>query len=218
MTTAAASARPAGTTGWRRIASVAVRVAVVVLVVAAEIELITAAGDTFDAANHYSYFTILSNVFGAIVMAVALVRPVPDGLRGAAVTFLMLTGIVYNTMLRGVDVQTTPFANTALHVVVPILMVADWLLAPPTRRLTIRHVLLWMIAPLAYLAYSLVRGPIVDWYPYPFIDPRPDGYGTVVVGALTVAVAFFAASLFVAWIGNRLGGHGNGVGRDRVAA
>jgi len=32
-----------------------------------------------------------------------------------------------------------------------------------------------------------------------------------------VAVAFFAASLFVAWIGNRLGGHGNGVGRDRVA-
>jgi len=218
MTAAASPAHPAGATGGRRIASLVVRAAVVVLVVAAEIELISTAGATFDAANHFSYFTILSNVFGAIVMAVALVRPVPDGLRGAAVTFLMLTGIVYNTMLRGVDVQTTAFANTALHVVVPILVVADWLLAPPTRRLTIRHVLLWMVAPLGYLAYSLVRGPIVDWYPYPFIDPRPSGYGTVVVGALTVAVAFFAASLFVAWIGNRLGRLDTGVHRDRTTA
>ncbi|TGO05326.1 Pr6Pr family membrane protein [Serinibacter arcticus] len=214
--TAAAPARPAGATGPRRIASLVVRALVVVLVVAAEIELISAAGETFQAANHYSYFTILSNVFGALVMAAAIVRPIPDGLRGAAVTFLMLTGIVYNLMLRGVDVQTTAFANLALHVVVPILVVLDWLLAPPRTRLTIRHVLLWMIVPLAYLAYSLVRGPIVDWYPYPFLDPRPSGYGTVVVGALSVAVAFFAASLFVAWIGNRLGGHGSGVHRDRV--
>ena len=40
------------------------------------------------------------------MLAVALARPVPDVLRGAAVTYLGLTGIVYNTMLRGIDVQT----------------------------------------------------------------------------------------------------------------
>lgn len=198
-----ASADPPGPA--RRALSTLVRIAVVVLVLAAEIYLIVVTGDAFNAANHYSYFTILSNVFGAIVLAVALFRPVPDALRGAAVTFLLLTGIVYNTMLRGVDVQTPDFANTVLHVIVPILMVAEWVLAPPTSRITLRHIGLWMIAPLAYLAYTLVRGPIVDWYPYPFLDPREDGYGAVVIGSLSVALAFFLASAFVAWAGNRLG-------------
>ena len=108
-------------------------------------------------------------------------------------------------MLRGVDVQTPDFANTVLHVIVPILMVAEWVLAPPTSRITLRHIGLWMIAPLAYLAYTLVRGPIVDWYPYPFLDPREGGYGAVVIGSLSVALAFFLASAFVAWAGNRLG-------------
>ncbi|PWD51449.1 hypothetical protein C8046_13070 [Serinibacter arcticus] len=191
----------------RRIASIVVRALVVVLVVAAEVYLIDVTGDAFTPANHYSYFTILSNVFGAIVMAVALVRGVPDAVRGAAVTFLALTGIVYNTMLRGVDVQTPDFANNALHVIVPILMVLDWLLAPPRTRITRRMVAWWMTVPIAYLVYSLVRGPIVDWYPYPFLDPRPSGYGTVLIGSLAVAVAFFLAALLVAWSGNRLGGH-----------
>ena len=185
-------------------ASRLVRIAVVVLVIAAEISIIVEVGPAFEPVNHYSYFTVLSNIFGAVVLAVALARPVPDVLRGAAVTYLGLTGIVYNTMLRGIDVQTPGFANEVLHVIVPILMVADWILAPPTVRITGRHILIWMAAPIAYLVYTLIRGPFVDWYPYPFLDPRPNGYLAVVIGSVLVALVFALAAFVVAWTGNRL--------------
>ena len=58
-----------------------------------------------------------------------------------------------------------------LHRLMPVVMALDWLLAPPSRRLAFRQCLWWMIYPLLYLVYSLIRGPIVDWYPYPFLDP-----------------------------------------------
>lgn len=41
--------------------------------------------------------------------------------------------------------------------------------------------------PLAYLAFSLTRGALVGWYPYPFLDPRPNGYLTVAVISLIIA-------------------------------
>ena len=183
-------------------ASRLVRIAVVALVIAAEISIIVEVRSAFEPVN--PYFTVLSNIFGAVVLAIALFRPVPDAVRGAAVTYLGLTGIVYNSMLRGIDVQTPGFANEVLHVIVPILMVADWILAPPTTRITGRHVLMWMAAPILYLVYTLIRGPFVDWYPYPFLDPRPNGYLAVVIGSVLVALAFALAAFVVAWTGNRL--------------
>ena len=194
------------TTSPRSVATGIVRLAVVVGVVAAETYLVVRLGDAFEPANHYSYFTVLSNVFGALVCAWSLVGRAPTAVRGAAVTFLALTGVVYNTMLRDVDVQTDGFPNVILHVVVPILMVLEWVLAPPTERIRWRTVATWMVVPLGYLAYTLVRGPVVDWYPYPFLDPRPSGYGAVVLGSLAVAVAFFLAAAVVALLGNALRG------------
>ncbi|TDE94928.1 hypothetical protein EXU48_09085 [Occultella glacieicola] len=190
--------------GWRSWVSIGVRVLVVALVISAEIYLIVVTGDLYVPANHFSYFTILSNVFAAVLFAVSLVRPVPDGVRGAAVTFLLLTGVVANTLLLGVEVQTPAYANVVLHMVVPVLVLVDWLVAPPRTRLTTKHLLAWMLIPIAYLVYSLVRGALVDWYPYPFLDPREQGYGMVAVMSLVVAVAFGACAALVIWSGNRL--------------
>ena len=73
----------------------------------------------------------------------------------------------------------------------PIVMVADWLVSPPRHGLTSRRALVWMIFPLAYCIYSLLRGPIVDWYPYPFLNPDSvGGYGGVVAYSLGIAVLF----------------------------
>ena len=41
----------------------------------------------------------------------------------------------------------------------------------------------WLLVPLTFFAYSLIRGAIVDWYPYPFIDVGLHGYGKVSVKA-----------------------------------
>jgi hypothetical protein len=56
-------------------------------------------------------------------------------------------------------------------------------------------VLGWLAFPLAYFAYSLIRGAAVGWYPYPFIDPRQSGgYGRVAVFAVVLAVSAIGAA------------------------
>ncbi|WP_439661440.1 Pr6Pr family membrane protein [Lentzea sp. HUAS TT2] len=176
------------------------RMVVFLLVLSAEVYLVVTLGEKFEPANHLSYFTVLSNVFAAVVALLGVFGPVSAQLRGAAVLYMATTGIVYWLLLQGIDVQTPAYANWVLHTVVPILVVVEWLLAPErTRRAWI-----WLSFPLAYLVYTLVRGPIVGWYPYPFMDPRQNGYGTVLLTCVFVAVVFGVLAYAVSWAGNKL--------------
>lgn len=191
----------------RRRFVLAIRAAVVLLVVSAEVYLVIVLGPDLAPANHYSYFTILSNLFAAAVAALGLRKPVPDVVRGAAVVYIATTGVVYAALLRGVDVATPAYANWAMHVIVPLLVVLDWVLAPPRRRLGIRAVLAWLLFPVAYLAYTLLRGPVVGWYPYPFLDPREAGYGAVAIACLGVAAGIAAIAGLVALSSRRVTAH-----------
>ncbi|MPZ83038.1 MAG: hypothetical protein GEV28_22655 [Actinophytocola sp.] len=156
------------------------------------------------ASNLFSYFTVLSNVFGAGVLLVGAVRPVPDLVRGAAALYLGMTGLVFALLLSGVDLgMLEAWQNTVLHQVMPVVLVVDWLLVPPRRGFPVVRSLWWLIFPAAYLAYTLVRGAIVDWYPYPFVDPRPRGYPHVITMSVGIAIAFGVAALAVGWAGNR---------------
>lgn len=174
--------------------------AVFLLVLSAEVYLVVVLGEKFRLVNHFSYFTVLSNVFAACVMLLGFFGPVSAQIRGAAVLYMTTTGIVYALLLRGVDVQTPAYANWVLHVVVPIVVLVEWLLAP--ERTT--RAWIWLSFPLAYLAYTLIRGPIVGWYPYPFMDPRLNGYGEVLLNCVFVAVVIAALAYGVSWAGNKL--------------
>jgi hypothetical protein len=176
------------------------RMAVFLLVLSAEVYLVVTLGEKFQLANHLSYFTVLSNVLAACVALLGVFSPVSAQIRGAAVLYMATTGIVYWLLLRGVDVQTPAYANWVLHTVVPILVLVEWLLSPEkTKRWWI-----WLSFPLAYLTYTLVRGPIVGWYPYPFLDPRQNGYGEVLLTCVFVAVVFGLLAFAVSWAGNEL--------------
>ncbi len=174
--------------------------AVFLLVLSVEVYLIVVLGDRFTPANHFSYFTVLSNVFAAIVALLGVFSPVSAQIRGAAVLYMATTGIVYALLLRGVDVQTPAYANWVLHVVVPILVVVEWLVAPERTK----RAWTWLAFPLVYVTYTLVRGPIVGWYPYPFLDPRLHGYGDVALTGVFVAVVIAALAYAVSWVGTKL--------------
>jgi hypothetical protein len=69
---------------------------------------------TFRAVNFFSYFTVLSNIFAAVLLAVLAARPdlIADRtvsvVRGAVTLYMAVTGIVYNVLLAPVaaDVST----------------------------------------------------------------------------------------------------------------
>lgn len=159
--------------------------------------------DRFEPGNLFSYFTIQSNLFAAAVLLVGAVTPEHGRrltlFRGAATLYMAITGIVFSVLLAGIDgaeFTAVPWDNTALHFLGPIAVVADWFIDRPSLRIPFRSALIWLAYPLAYGAYSLIRGAFVDWYPYPFIDPDEHGYPTIVVTVL--ALTAFGAVL--TWI------------------
>jgi hypothetical protein len=159
-------------------------------------QLIDLAGKgTLDPVNYFSYFTIDSNLIAAAVLLVgaaglpATRTPGWVLVRGAAVVYMSVTGIVFTLLLSNTDVDTAiPWVNTVVHELIPLVMVADWLLDPPATRLTLRQGLLWLSFPIVWIVYTMIRGALVDRYPYPFLDPANGGYATVAVYCVGILV------------------------------
>lgn len=175
--------------------------------------------------NFFSFFTILSNILGTLVFfaggaALGAGRAhagVPDLLRGAAALYLVITGIVYGIALAHYDTpEVIPWVNVVVHRVTPLVFAADWLIDPPRRAPRFPRALVWLVFPLLYLLYTLVRGTVVDWYPYPFLDPRVHGYAAVVVGCLLVAAAFLAVAWLLCRVAARLGSRGETANRHDI--
>ncbi len=162
--------------------------------------------------NFIFYFTNLSNLLGAAVMltgGLALLRGrpgVPDLLRGASALYLIITGLVFWTLLSNtINAQTIVWQNDVVHGVMPVALVLDWLLLPPKARIALGRASSWLVFPLAYLAVSLLRGPMVGWYPYDFLDPRePGGYAHVTTWSVIVTAVFVVFTLALVAAGNRL--------------
>jgi hypothetical protein len=160
---------------------------------------------TGSVANFFSFFTVESNVLAVVVLVGgAVLTGCPRGwpyFRGAVTLYLAITGIVYALLLSDVDVQlSAQWVNSALHQILPLFLLADWILFPPWPRASYRKALGWLAFPLAYVAYSLIRGPVVDWYPYPFLDPRPHGYLHVLWMSVLIGLGMVVLALAVMWI------------------
>lgn len=192
------------------------RVAFAALALAAIVVQLTRSTSTgFSPANFFSFFTIESNLIAVGVLlwtasGDAERRPssTVDLIRGAAVLYMSITGIIYGVLLAGYqqELQTTiPWVDTVLHRVIPVVMVADWLIDPPRAAIELRRALLWLAYPLLYAAYSLIRGPLVHWYPYPFLDPgHAGGYGVVALYCVGIAVGTLLFTRLVVAIGGTL--------------
>ncbi len=158
-------------------------------------------------ANFFSFFTIQSNIIGAVAIGTAaLAGPTARSsvrlsqLRGAATLYMGITGMIFSLLLSGADVQTPiPWVNSVLHYFFPLFIVIDWLVDRTVRPLPFRKGLIFLAYPVAYGAYTLIRGAIVDWYPYPFLDPRNHGYGYVALMMVFVAVVGLALAWLLCW-------------------
>jgi hypothetical protein len=186
-------------------------VAVILAAIVAQMNVLNNAG-RLDTVNFLSFFTIESNLIAAAALAAAALvgddRPRwVDWLRGAATVYLTITFVVVIALLQGIDVGLQlAWVDFALHKLSPVIIVLDFVLDPPRTRLSTRAALLWLVYPLIWLGYTLVRGAAVGWYPYPFLDPsHAGGYGRVGVTSLIIVVAGAVLSIAAAWLGNRLG-------------
>jgi hypothetical protein len=164
---------------------------------------------SFRAANFFSYFTIEANSCAVLVLILSALSPRPGRavvmLRGASTLYMAVTGIAFSVLLSGIkDAEFTavPWDNVVLHYLTPVAVVLDWFIDLPRVRIAYRDALVWLAVPIAYAAYSLIRGPIVHWYPYPFLDP---GQHSAVEIAITIAALVVLAAALI-WIVTRFTG------------
>ena len=151
--------------------------------------------------NFFSFFTILSNALSVIVLLIGAwycFRTARDPewydlARGSIVTYMATTFVVYNLLLRDISLDqatTLPWSNEILHVWAPLYLVLDWVLAPGRGPISWRRFWLIAVFPIAWVIYTLIRGAIVGWYPYPFLDPAIEpgvGYDGVTVYVIAIA-------------------------------
>lgn len=151
----------------------------------------------FNPANFFSFFTIESNILVFVVLLLSAVAVAMgkngklDTLRGATTVYILIVGIGFSFLLAGLeDVALTavPWDNTVLHYIMPIAMLVDFLIDRPKRKLAFKQSLYWLLFPIAYVAYSLTRGALVGWYPYPFLNPDINGYGEIAFTASCLLV------------------------------
>lgn len=167
-----------------------------------------------------NYYTVLSNLACLIFFISAFwhsQQAARTGVREyawrprteAAIVFcISITGIIYATLLAPDDMADGnffTFKNMALHYVGPLMVVMDWLLFCPKGRLHATDPLRWLLIPLGYFVYIVIRstfagniGPTQSRFPYAFIDPVVQGsWGHMLLGVLLIAVGMTALGYLI---------------------
>jgi hypothetical protein len=189
-------------------------VAILVLVAVAYQAILIAQSGLFRPLRFFSFFTILSNIFGAVLWLWLAIRwrrtrsRNDDLLRGAATLYLVVTFVVVVVLLQGAELSlSNAVVDFVVHKLFPVLAVIDWVVDPPETDLRMRDIALWLVFPVVWVAFTLIRGALDGWYPYPFLDPDPGGYRSVAYHVVAILAAFIVIAGLVVALGD--------LGRDR---
>lgn len=157
----------------------------------------------------FEYFTIFTNLLVAVSLTVPLLTPAKGigrlfsgaSVKTAVAVYIALVGIVYNVVLQGLhDFSGAAFvADLLTHDVVPLIYVIYWLILVPKGEVTWTMPLMWLVYPLVYLPYVLIRGSFTSRYPYPFLNVSDLGLPAVLVNTVVLTIVFLLlGELFVA--------------------
>jgi hypothetical protein len=147
------------------------------------------------------YFTILTNLLVCVALSAPALAPAsrwatlfsrPAAVFGVAAS-IVFVAISYHLLLRNVwnPQGLHLLANDLLHYVTPLLYLIYWWLVAPKGSLRWVHPLWWGLYPAAYLVYALIRGALIDSYPYGFIDAGKIGYQRTMINGFGLLFAFF---------------------------
>ncbi len=163
--------------------------------------------------NFFSFFTIQCNLLIALSLSISLLLPSTrlgiffSGLsvQSAIALYIFIVALVYNVALRGIVPLSgwSILVDNMLHVFIPLLYILYWFIYRTKGKLAWKDGLYWTVFPFAYLFYTLIRGSIVDGYPYPFLNVLQHGYEKVFVNIALIIGVFLVAGLGVVFIVRR---------------
>ncbi|MER9303269.1 Pr6Pr family membrane protein [Mesorhizobium sp. M0293] len=155
----------------------------------------------------FSFFTILTNI-GAVLVYTSLLSPTGYAwlpafagtrIRAGVAVSIALVFIIYATVLAQLWQPQGLFllCDVLLHYVTPALFVLWWLISGADGRTRWSDISWWVLYPVAYLIYALIRAPLAGEVPYPFLDVARNGAASVAISAAAVTGLFLVLCMIV---------------------
>ena len=143
-----------------------------------------------------SYFTIWSQVVVGIVMTILFRNPAANSRKLQvlfidALLMITVTGVVYNLLIgpkyppQGLNQISSPIE----HSLTPLLTVLIFLFIGPRGWFNGKNIVRALLLPILFVFYTLIRGAIVNKYPYDFFDVGASGYAFVITFVMGILLA-----------------------------
>ena len=166
------------------------------------------AHNLFRPAEYFTFFTITSCLLTGLALTISGLRVLRNQPETKFLTLFRLTmaasmvivGVIYNLLLtdsvdeRDIGYDWPVIPNLILHTYMPILVFLEWLIVRTAVPLKLKTAFWVLVYPLTWLAFSITRGFITDWWPYWFIYPQY-GYPVMLQWILTIAAFFVVLAL-----------------------
>lgn len=160
--------------------------------------------------NFFSFFTILTNILVALALTASVVVQdrrlgrwaASEGVRAALTMYIVVVGIVYHVLLHPLwDPQgLLLIVNIALHYVMPMVFLIDWLAFTPKGRLRWIDPVKWLVFPIVYGVWTVAHGFAAHWWPYGFLNVEALGLARAVISLSALLIFFLIVGLGVVTI------------------
>lgn len=159
-----------------------------------------------------SYFTILTNLLVTIYFSFLVFfrkkstffnKP---GVLTALAAFMTFVGLAYHVLLRSLWNPTglTMVLDETHHTLVPLVTVLFWYLYENKKEISVKRISIWILYPVIYLTWALVRGLFSSFYPYYFLDINDLGTKKVIINSLGLLLVLILFLFFYYLIGKRI--------------
>lgn len=161
------------------------------------------------AIRFFSFFTILTNTLVSVYFTYQIFTTKTNsknlfnqsGSLTAITVYITVVGLVYQVALRHVW-QPTGFqmiVDELLHTLIPIFVILYWFLYELKAQLHWNNIPKYLLYPVIYLVFILLRGKFSNFYPYPFVNVTELGWSQILINILALFAVFVI--LFLLFIG-----------------
>ena len=161
----------------------------------------------------FSFFTILTNILVASYFTNQIITSKEKtenllnktGTLTAITVYITVVGLVYQIALRHLWKPTglQMIVDELLHTIIPTLTIIYWFLYEQKAELKWKMIPKFLLYPLFYLGFILVRGKLSGFYPYPFINVTALGWPQTFINILVLFGVFLVLSSFFIGIGKQ---------------
>ena len=153
----------------------------------------------------FSFFTILTNCLVAGFFSYLIYNNFKQkkatefnfATLTAITVYITIVGLVYQILLSHTwnPEGLQKIINEILHFVNPILVLLYWFRNKKNYTLQYKQILPWLIYPLIYLVFVLIRGYFSNFFPYPFLNINTIGFQNVLINSIGMKFLFIIISI-----------------------